>query len=282
MRRRMRIVTWLIVAGVIGIAAGATFVASGVYNVAAVEQHTAPVFWTLYAAMRQSVRHHAAQIQPPSLDDPTLTERGRALYDEHCRQCHGAPGIAPEPFALGLTPTPLNLANMAREWPARDLFWVVKNGIKMSAMPAWEFRLSEQDLWAVTAYLQRLPGESPAQYRAAVGQRRDRPPTSADRTPPDVLSAAVNRDRGKTALRQYACATCHDIPGVVGADAPVGPPLAAISRRGAIAGLLSNDLTSMVRWIRDPQHVHPGSAMPDLGVTERDARDMAEYLYSLR
>ena len=280
MRRRVRIVTWFVVAAVVVGAAAAAFVASGVYNIAAVEQHTAPVYWTLYAAMRQSVRHHAAEITPPPLDAKHV-ERGRTLYDSHCRQCHGAPGVAPEPFALGLTPSPLNLANMAREWPARDLFWVVKNGIKMSAMPAWEFRLPEQDLWAVVAYLKVLPAESPAQYRDAMAVRPDRLVTPGDALTPQDGDPA-SRERGKTALSQYGCATCHDIPGVVGAAAPVGPPLAAISRRGAIAGLLANDLPGMLQWIREPQDVHPGSAMPDLGVTARDARDMAAYLYSLR
>ena len=233
MRRPMRIVTWLVVAAVVVGAAAAAFVASGVYNIAAVEQHTALVYWTLYAAMRQSVRHHAAEITPPPLDAKHV-ERGRTLYDSHCRQCHGAPGVAPEPFALGLTPSPLNLANMAREWPARDLFWVVKNGIKMSAMPAWEFRLPEQDLWAVVAYLKVLPAESPAQYRDAMAVRPDRLVTPGDALTPQDGDPA-SRERGKTALSQYGCATCHDIPGVVGAAAPVGPPLAAISRRGAIA-----------------------------------------------
>jgi len=281
MRRRIRVALWFLVMAAIAVGAAATFIGSGVYNIAAVDQHTAPVFWTLYAAMRQSVRHHAAAITPPPLDDAKLVARGRTLYDDHCRQCHGAPGVAPEPFALGLTPTPLNLANMAREWPVRDLFWVVKYGIKMSAMPAWEFRLSEDDLWAVIAYLQVLPAEPPSAYRAATASRSQRAGAPEEPGSHRRWAVAGNPERGRTALSQYGCATCHDIPGVVGAAAPVGPPLAAVSRRGAIAGLLANDRGSMVRWIRDPQRVHPGSAMPNLGVTESDANDMAAYLYSL-
>ena len=232
--------------------------------------------------MRQSVRHHAAQITLPPLSDPALATRGRRIYDEHCRRCHGAPGVAPEPFALGLTPTPLNLANMAREWQIKDLFWVVKNGIKMSAMPAWEFRLSEEELWAVVAYLQVLPSESPAQYFDAISAHRNQPAASDHPPVHDEHAAAVNAERGKRAFLQYGCATCHDIPGVVGADAPVGPPLANMGQRGAIAGLLANNPENMVRWIREPQRLHPGSAMPDLGVKEPDARDMAAYLYSLQ
>src|ERR1044071_3733732 len=85
-------------------AAGALFVYSGVYLVAATEQHIAPVYWLLKATMRQSVRRRASSIDVPSLDDANQIAVGRALYDAHCVRCHGAPGIAPEPFALGLTP----------------------------------------------------------------------------------------------------------------------------------------------------------------------------------
>jgi cytochrome c1 len=88
--------------------------------------------------------------------------------------------------------------------------------------------------------------------------------------------------RGIVALRQYGCATCHRIPGVVGADVPVGPPLAHIASRSFVAGALANDPEGLVRWIRNPQAVHPGSAMPNLGVTDRDARDMASYLATLQ
>jgi cytochrome c len=96
------------------------------------------------------------------------------------------------------------------------------------------------------------------------------PPTSGDAR------------RGIVALRQYGCATCHRIPGVTGADTPVGPPLAHMATRSFIAGLAANNAGNLVRWLRSPQMLHPGSAMPDLGVTERDARDMAAYLYTLQ
>ena len=146
--------------------AGALFLYSGFYNIAATEQHTAAVYWLLETGMRQSVRHHAGAIAVPPLADPALVTRGRALHDEHCVRCHGAPGKAPESFALGLTPLAANLAHTAREWPPAELFWVVKKGIRMAGMPAWEFRLEDDDLWAIVAYLQRLPHESPSQYRS--------------------------------------------------------------------------------------------------------------------
>jgi cytochrome c len=85
--------------------------------------------------------------------------------------------------------------------------------------------------------------------------------------------------RGEIALRQYACPTCHIIPGMVGAHGLAGPPLTQWPRRAYIAGILPNTPDNLVRWLRDPQEVSPANAMPNLGVTERDARDMAAYLY---
>ena len=87
---------------------------------------------------------------------------------------------------------------------------------------------------------------------------------------------------GRQALRAYGCGTCHSIPGVPGANSLVGPPLASLGERAYIAGVLTNSPEHMVRWIRDPRGVDSLTAMPNLGVTERDARDMAAYLYSIR
>ncbi|WP_026596734.1 c-type cytochrome [Methylohalobius crimeensis] len=87
--------------------------------------------------------------------------------------------------------------------------------------------------------------------------------------------------RGKVALQQYACTGCHVIPGVVGANSLVGPPLDRMAKRVYIAGSLPNTPENMIRWLRHPQEIASLSAMPDLGVNERDARDMAAYLYTL-
>ena len=88
--------------------------------------------------------------------------------------------------------------------------------------------------------------------------------------------------RGRVAIRQYACQTCHVIPGVTGADALVGPPLNGIASRRYLAGVLTNTPEHMIEWLRNPQDVDPLSAMPDVGVTVADARDIAAYLYTLR
>ena len=89
-------------------------------------------------------------------------------------------------------------------------------------------------------------------------------------------------ERGKTAIHQYACVTCHAIPGIVGSNAPVGPPLAGIGTRAVIAGVLPNTGDAMIRWLRSPQSIRPQGAMPNLGVTEQDAADIAAYLATLK
>src|SRR5262245_32378894 len=120
--RRVRVLLALLALVLAVAAAGLMVVFSGVYNVAATQQHTAPVYWLLETAMRQSVRRHARGLVAPPLDDAARIARGHALYDEHCVRCHGAPGISPEPFALGLMPQPANMAHTGREWPPDELF----------------------------------------------------------------------------------------------------------------------------------------------------------------
>lgn len=86
---------------------------------------------------------------------------------------------------------------------------------------------------------------------------------------------------GKRAIELYGCMSCHAIPGVKQADANVGPPLTAWANRRYIAGLLPNEPDNLIAWIINPQAFEPGTAMPSLGVSEEDARNIAAYLYTL-
>lgn len=274
--RTLIVIALLALLGALGAAAAVYF---GLYNVAATEAHFPPTHWVLDKAMRQSVRHRGNEVAVPALDQPGTLARGLSLYRLHCLQCHGAPGVAPEPFALGLSPPPANLAHTARTWPAAELYWVIKHGVRMTGMPAWHYRLSDTDLWAVTAFVHTLPAISPREYRAMAAEvpRAAAPGAHAESEP-----GTGDANRGKAAMGQYACNTCHEIPGIAGAYVPVGPPLAAMATRKYIGGVLPNTPENMVLWLRAPQKIDPGTAMPDLYVTERDARDMAAYLYTLK
>lgn len=268
----MKLAASLLAIAVVGVAA---FVQSGAYDVSATNQHLTPTYWLIEATMRRAVARRAAEIPVPPLDAPETIAAGLAHYRAQCVKCHGAPGVAPEPFALGMTPLPAPLAQTAREWRPAEIFWVVKYGLKMTGMPAWEFRLSDDAIWAVVAFVNQLPRLSPREYAHLSA-------------PPAAPASGVPRNgradlaRGKTALQQYACVACHEIPGITGATARVGPPLGGIATRGLLGGVLPNTPENMLRWLRDPRAVDPPTAMPDLGVTERDARDIAAYLATLK
>lgn len=90
-----------------------------------------------------------------------------------------------------------------------------------------------------------------------------------------------NPDAGAAAMVRYGCGACHDIPGVTGANGSVGPSLQGLADRAYIAGVLPNEPGGLVRWIVDPTTHSPQTAMPDLGVTDAEARDMAAYLYAI-
>ena len=88
--------------------------------------------------------------------------------------------------------------------------------------------------------------------------------------------------RGKALVTQAGCGSCHQIPGVAAGVGLVGPSLAKFGQRTMVAGVLSNTPDNLVRWLRDPQRVVPGNAMPQTGLSEGEARDVAAYLYTLR
>jgi cytochrome c len=102
------------------------------------------------------------------------------------------------------------------------------------------------------------------------------------RQPPRTAIDGIDPARGKIHIVAYGCGSCHIIPGVRGARGLVGPPLTHFSQRSFIAGEVPNNSEFLVRWISVPQAIEPGTAMPNLGVSEHEARDIAAYLYTLR
>jgi cytochrome c1 len=95
-----------------------------------------------------------------------------------------------------------------------------------------------------------------------------------------VVGGGARASRAPAEIDRYGCGACHTIRGVSGANADVGPSLAGFAQRRYIAGRLANTPTNLVAWIRNPQLIDPGNVMPELGVTPRDARDIAAYLDS--
>jgi cytochrome c len=101
-------------------------------------------------------------------------------------------------------------------------------------------------------------------------------------SPPGPRWADIGGDpkRGRDLVIRYSCGSCHEIPNLENARGLVGPPLGTVGRRTVIAGVLPNTPDNMARWISHPQSVVPGNAMPDMGLSDPQARDIAAYLYS--
>ena len=100
--------------------------------------------------------------------------------------------------------------------------------------------------------------------------------------PPSPALAGADPARGKVLMVAYGCPACHTIPGIRGADGLVGPPLDHMARRVYIAGRVPNTAENMLWWLQYPQALDRPSIMPNMGVTEAEARDMTSYLYTLR
>jgi mono/diheme cytochrome c family protein len=246
---------------------------SGLFTTAATKQHFRVTHRVLDLGLEYSVRRRADDIAVPVLDAPGMRELGAACYRAHCQTCHGAPGIAPDASALGMLPAPTNLAHVAREKSPQWLYYVTRKGVRMTGMPAWEYRLSDRSLWSVVAFVEELPTLDKAGYLRrsdASGGMECEPQASI---PDPSLNAEV-------LLRQYGCHTCHRIDGVIGPQVDTGPPLVDWRRRGYIAGVLPNTRDNLVRWIVDPVKVSPQTLMPDLGVAPAHARAMADFLFA--
>lgn len=162
---------FLAVVGFLAIVAAiakAVFFFGGYFNVAATSPDPGIVNWALAQVRLASIGRHAQDAPPMSLDDPAVVQEGaRAYAARGCVHCHGAPGVEWSKFSEGLNPDPPDLKKIVPAREPRDLFWVVKNGIKMTGMPAFALvKVPDQEIWAITAFLKKLPTVSPADYKA--------------------------------------------------------------------------------------------------------------------
>ena len=149
-------------------------IATGWYNVAATEPHLEMTRAILATVTKRSVGVRARDIRAPDLSTPDLVRAGAAHYAENCALCHGAPGREPDELAKGLTPPPPDLAKAARDWSPPELYWIVKHGIRMTGMPAWGPTHSDDELWAIVAFLVRLPRMSAQEYGALTEGAKER------------------------------------------------------------------------------------------------------------
>jgi mono/diheme cytochrome c family protein len=141
---------------------------SGLYNVGADDPHTNFTYNLLQTVRNRSIRSRSADLKVADLGDPQLILKGAGQYAAMCTGCHLKPGLQNSELREGMYPKPPNLATTRVD--ARDAFWVIKHGIKMSAMPAWGASHDDATIWSMVAFLQRLPGMTPQQYKDLVAQ----------------------------------------------------------------------------------------------------------------
>jgi hypothetical protein len=146
------------------------YIFSGTYNIAASVPHSAATEKLLDWTLERSIENHSRSVSVPAGFDGIDYEEGFPHYDGMCVDCHGAPGIGRSEFGQGLYPLGPKLSRKVSEADDEDilspseLFWVVKNGIKMTGMPAFGKTHQDEEIWRIVAFLERLPDLSFSDY----------------------------------------------------------------------------------------------------------------------
>jgi mono/diheme cytochrome c family protein len=164
----MRTLAGVGILAIIGAVAAAIFFFGGYFDVGATARDPAIVNWALVKVRMASIDRHADATAGPSLDDPAMVQAGaKAFAARGCAHCHGAPGVNWDKFAEALNPDPPDLAEVGKEREPAQLFWVIKNGIKMTGMPGFSLiGADDREIWSLVAFVKKLPSVSEADYKA--------------------------------------------------------------------------------------------------------------------
>jgi cytochrome c553 len=242
--------------------AGLLFVWSGLYSVAATAGHWPITAWLLQYTMRNSVETHALAIEAPRLDDIALIERGAGHYETGCAPCHGAPGAPGNDIPKNMLPEPPYLPAVIEEWTAEELFWIVRHGLKYTGMPAWPAQDREDEVWAVTAFLVKLPRMTPNEYAVLA--------TGAAAPAVDVPETAGELFGTAEAALIGTCVRCHGIDGA-------GRPSGAFPRLDIqTPDYLRRALEEYASGLRPSGIMQPVAGALDPDQMERLARHYAE------
>ncbi len=160
----------VVVATLVALAIGiGAFAWSGAYNIGADAHHWPLTYDFLTMARNRSLAAHAKDIQVPNLEAPQLILKGAGQYSAMCTQCHLRPGVENSEQRVGMYPLPPDLSRV--HIPPKVAFWAIKHGIKMSGMPAWGLAgHDDETIWSMVAFIEKLPGMTPAEYKAIVAK----------------------------------------------------------------------------------------------------------------
>jgi mono/diheme cytochrome c family protein len=175
----------LVLLGFLGLAV----VETGAFNVAASLPHSYLVAWATHTTMIHSAKLRARGIVAPERFTAADVRAGLTLYKTDCAMCHGGPSVARAAMTRGMNPTPPYLLDASSKWSPSELYWIIRNGVKLTGMPAWRDIHSEREIWSIVAFLQALPRMAPETYRETTarppdssldGTGRSHPPATAD------------------------------------------------------------------------------------------------------
>jgi mono/diheme cytochrome c family protein len=145
------------------IGGGAVFVGSGVYDIGADDHHTKLTLAMIEQLRERSIEARIRGLEIHTISDPARIAAGAQRYAALCVGCHLAPGVTKSDIRPGLYPHPPNLAQGEMQAEQRA-FWIIKHGIKMSAMPAWGKSLDDDAIWDLVAFVRKLPEMTPETY----------------------------------------------------------------------------------------------------------------------
>jgi mono/diheme cytochrome c family protein len=154
--------------GLVGAAGGLATVQWGLYDTTASAQHGAFVAWAAHTTFIHATQIGARNVKPPT-STPADVEAGRKLYVQDCEQCHGGPATPRAAWTAGLNPPPPFLLDSQRRWTPAELHRVIGEGVKLTAMPAWRFTLTDPQIWDLVAFLDSFTTTPPAAYPQAKG-----------------------------------------------------------------------------------------------------------------
>lgn len=237
-------------------------VASGIVPIKASSGHWRVTEWLLHFAMRRSIATHSLGIEVPPLDDPVLVMKGAGHFEFGCRPCHGSAEFSEPVIPHQMTPHPPYLPPSISKWDPEELFYIVKHGVKFTGMPAWPSRQRDDEVWALVAFLRRLPSLNEVEYRRlAVGDNRPEKGPSINELDVGTAPQAVIQN----------CSSCHAVDGR-GRGAGAFPRLA-----GQSAKYMENALRAYANEERHSGIMQPIAA--SLG--EPAMRELSRYYASL-
>ena len=164
----MRILAVIGALAILVVIVAAIFFFGGFYSVAANEADPGILSWAIGKVRIASIERHANTAPPGNLEDQQMIQAGAKAFSQRgCVNCHGAPGVNWQKFSEGLNPDPPDLKEIAGERAPAQLFWVVKNGIRMTGMPSFgAIGADDKEVWSIVAFVKKLPTVSEADYKA--------------------------------------------------------------------------------------------------------------------